>query len=151
MSNYKILIEHKDNALDAESKGTLKDIIDLGLKTVKSIKVSQIYEISGDISLHEIEEISNDLLVDPITQKITINSDSKESGIAIEVYYKSGVTDAVADTVHIGIKDMNIDKDVKVRTGKRYFLKGKLSSTNVKNIAEKILSNTVVQEYVIRQ
>jgi len=151
VSNYKILIEHKDNALDAESKGTLKDIIDLGLKTVKSIKVSQIYEISGDISLHEIEEISNDLLVDPITQKITINSDSKESGIAIEVYYKSGVTDAVADTVHIGIKDMNIDKDVKVRTGKRYFLKGKLSSTNVKNIAEKILSNTVVQEYVIRQ
>ncbi|OGS38993.1 MAG: hypothetical protein A2551_06290 [Elusimicrobia bacterium RIFOXYD2_FULL_34_30] len=149
MSNYKILIEHKENVFDAESKRTKNDIIDLGIKGIKSVKVFQIYEIKGDILLQEIEKISNDLLLDPITQNIIINPDSKDSGVSVEVYYKSGVTDAVADTVKFGIKDMNINKELDVRTGKKYLLKGKLLSQNIKKIAEKILSNTVVQEYKI--
>ncbi|MDD5687214.1 MAG: phosphoribosylformylglycinamidine synthase subunit PurS [Elusimicrobia bacterium] len=151
MASYKILVKHKEEFFDAESERIKKDILISGIKNIISVKIAQIYEISGDISFQEIKEISKDLLVDPLTQLLFINfSLENESGkLAVEVYYKGGVTDSVAETIKIGIDDMNIKKELFVRTGKRYSLEGDLSKEEVKKIAEGILSNTVVQAYNI--
>jgi phosphoribosylformylglycinamidine (FGAM) synthase PurS component len=147
VAEYKILIKHKSGIFDAESKSIKRDISDLGVKKNVSVETAQIYDISGDVSLGEINKISQNLLIDPLTQMVFINSNPENESISIEVYYKSGVTDSVADTIKIGISDMNINKKLFIKTGKKYFLKGNLTIQEIKKIAEKILSNAVVQEY----
>ena len=68
---------------------------------------------------------------------------------AVEVYYKIGGTDTVAETVSIGINDIGIKRTFSIRTGKKYYLGNNLSRQEIKKIAEKILCNTVVQKYEI--
>ncbi len=149
MADYKIFIKHKEELQDAESIKIKKEIIDFGLKKVENIVVYQIYEISGALSNEEIQKISQELLVDPVAQNFFINSTQEHQGWEVEIYYKQGVTDAVADTVKIGMEDMNLKKDVMIKTGKKYFIEGELTLADVKKISLKILSNPLVQEYSI--
>lgn len=150
MADYKILVKHKDEFFDAEAEGIRKDISDFGIKGISSVEVAHLYNISGDISRKEVGKICRELLSDPLTQSVYINNGSQKNNTGrIEVNYKDGVTDAVADTVKIGIADMGVKKKLSIRTGKKYFLKGNLSKKEMKGIAEKILSNAVVQEYKI--
>ncbi|MBN1383380.1 MAG: phosphoribosylformylglycinamidine synthase subunit PurS [Elusimicrobia bacterium] len=152
MVKYKILVKHKDGFFDAEAENIKKDILDSGIRGIDSVEVAQLYEISGNVSDKEISRICDKLLADPITQSLYVNSNpEKNNSSRIEVNYKSGVTDAVADTVKIGIADIGMKNKLSVRTGKRFFLKGNLTEEELKMIAEKILSNTVVQEYSIER
>lgn len=149
MANYQVLVKYKNGIFDAESERIKKDTITLGINGIVSIKTSYIYEISGNISFQLIKRICKDLLVDPVTQMVFINFFDVDTGYGIEIYYKKGVTDSVADTLKIGIADMGIKKELSIRTGRRYFLAGRLSPKDIIQIAEKVLSNPVVQEYRI--
>ncbi|MCM8778068.1 MAG: phosphoribosylformylglycinamidine synthase subunit PurS, partial [Candidatus Omnitrophica bacterium] len=72
-----------------------------------------------------------------------------DCSIVVDVFYKKGVTDAVAETVDIAVKDAGIKKDVKISTGKRYYIKGDLTKKEIELICEKVLANRLVQDYVI--
>ncbi|MFH1541070.1 MAG: phosphoribosylformylglycinamidine synthase subunit PurS [Elusimicrobiota bacterium] len=149
VSEYKILIKYKDNIFDAEGEKIKKDILNLGFEGISSIKTAQMYKITGDISFEEVKDISENLLLDPITQLLFINSESKHNGCMVEVFYKYGVTDSVAETVNLGIKDINIKKNLDIKTGKKYFLQGKIQENKIKIIIEKSIVNTLIQEYRI--
>lgn len=149
VADFKIFIKHKEELQDAESIKIKKEIIDFGLKKITNVVVYQIYEIAGDISNEEIQKISQELLVDPVAQNFYINATQEHQGWEVEIYYKQGVTDAVADTVKIGMEDMNLKKDISIKTGKKYFIEGELTLEDVKKISLKILSNPLVQEYSI--
>jgi phosphoribosylformylglycinamidine synthase len=66
----------------------------------------------------------------------------------VDVWYKKGVTDTVSESVIKAVKDLGIEKEIKVKTGHRYRLYGKVSQTVLNNIAMKLLANTLVQEYI---
>lgn len=66
-----------------------------------------------------------------------------------DVFYKKGVTDAVADTVSFAAKDAGITADIKVSTGKRYYIKGKITKDDIELICERLLANRLVQDYYI--
>ncbi|MDD5066805.1 MAG: phosphoribosylformylglycinamidine synthase subunit PurS [bacterium] len=149
MTEYKVFIRHKDEITDAESEKIRKDIRDLGIRGIREITVYQMYKISGDISSSGIEKICRELLVDTIAQVYYIGQLPGHQGFSIEVDYKKGVTDSVADTVFLGITDMNMKADLKIKTGKKFILEGDLIDEQVKRISEKILANTMIQEYNI--
>ena len=116
---------------------------------VINLKIDQIYEISGDVVTNEIKKICTELLTDPLTQEYFVNSTRDKGCFPVEVYNKNGVTDAVADTVEIGIKDIGINKNINVKTGKKFCLYGSLKTSEIEEIAKKILSNSIIQEYKI--
>jgi len=151
---YVIEIGYKDNILDALGESINKDIHDLGIKTVSKIKSVQIYKIDADLNFSQIEDICCKLLIDPITQEYVINKSidaaASEKHFVVEVWFKKGVTDAVADTMITGIKDLGFQPgQINVHTGAKYIIYGTLKAKEAESIAHKLLANSIVQDYFI--
>lgn len=151
--HYHIEVGYKDGILDAHGESVHKDISDLGVHSVNKVKSLQTYSLETNLPLSDMQILSERLLIDPITQQYTINTPLKPQGqkhFIIEVSFKKGVTDAVADTVVTGMKDLGLPNDgVTVHTGTKYILFGHLSKQQAETIAAKLLANTIVQDYKI--
>lgn len=150
MKKYTVYVRHRAKIFNAQEIAVKRDIEELLQKKISTLRIANVYEISGMISRKKIKEIANRLLLDSLTQVVSINRQPfKTTGLVVEVFYKDGVTDSVGEIVQLGITDLGIDKVKSVRTGKVYFLKGEVSVGEVKKIAEKVLANTVIQNYFI--
>lgn len=155
---YKIEIYNK--ITDPQGEEIKKDIIALGIKNVKEVKTTQLYHLRGDYTIFEIEKITSNILVDSITQDYSVFKEEKiishpsyknKKGIcSIEVWYKKGITDPVAEATVEAIKDINLFKEnLKVNTGIKYVIYGNLKQTEIQKIITKLLVNTLIQEYKI--
>ncbi|NLG11719.1 MAG: hypothetical protein GX554_01625 [Elusimicrobia bacterium] len=153
IKRYLIEVHNKKDILDVFRKGMINDIKEQGISGVQDIAISDLYRIEGDISLKEIKKIAEDVLRDRIIQESFVTEglavQKKGYDVAIDVFYKKGVTDAVADTVSFAAKDAGITADIKVSTGKRYYIKGKITKDDIELICERLLANRLVQDYYI--
>ena len=70
---WQIEIKDKAGIFDAIGQGIKKDISDLGIKTVRDVRFSQVYTIEGNVSRDEIEKICQELLVDKVSQEYYFN------------------------------------------------------------------------------
>ncbi|MFA5275800.1 MAG: phosphoribosylformylglycinamidine synthase subunit PurL [Candidatus Omnitrophota bacterium] len=150
---YKIEIADKRGVFDAVGTGILKDIRDLGINSVGSVKFIQIYTIEGDISGIQIEKICSELLTDKISQDYIIGgreplSSQTSEQFIIEVAYNPGVMDPVEDSTLKGIRDLGIEAALTIKTAKKYIIHGKLSQQELKTISEKLLYNKLIQHIV---
>jgi phosphoribosylformylglycinamidine synthase len=170
---FEIEIRTKNGFKNPHGEHVLSDISGIGIEGVTEVEYSPLYVIDGGITLIEAETIALELLSDKITETYTCHYkkqsvvESLKIGIAasetaactdsairpcsasfvVEVWYKKGVTDTVSESVIKAVKDLGIEKEIKVKTGHKYYLYGKVSQTALSEIATKLLANTLVQEY----
>ncbi|MFH1199082.1 MAG: phosphoribosylformylglycinamidine synthase subunit PurL [Candidatus Omnitrophota bacterium] len=146
---YKIEVKDKTGIFDAVGEGVKKDILDLGIKTVREVSFVQVYIVEGDLSEVQIKKISEELLVDPISQnyflETTDHRPQTTDQFVIEVAYNPGVMDPVEESTIKGIRDLGVESVISVKTAKKYILTGKLSETQLKTISEKLLYNKLIQ------
>jgi phosphoribosylformylglycinamidine synthase len=151
---FEIDIFTKKGFKDSRGEHVLSDILGIGIKCVKKVDYSPFYIIDGDINESEAKTVASELLSDKITEGFKVVSGMQEkkskNPIIIEVLYKKGVTDTVSESVVKAIKDLGITKDVKVKTGYKYYLHGNTSQDVLDKIVVKLLANTLVQEYKIK-
>jgi phosphoribosylformylglycinamidine synthase len=158
---FVIEIFTKDGYRDSRGEHISSDINSIISKSVKKVRYCSLYIIEGNLLLKEIKRIASCLLSDAITENYIITTcDNKDSqhcfnGVSIskamiEVLYKKGVTDTVSSSVVKAVRDLGVDKEIKVKTGSRYYLTGDLSKDILNNIACNLLANTLVQEYKIK-
>jgi len=161
---WKIEVRNKKGVFDPLGNGTRKDIRDLDISGVKKVNVSQVFVISGDITEADVKRIAEELLIDPITEEYIINnerratSDDQRKSRAksggerrvIEIAYNPGVMDPVEASARKAIRDMGIYGVKSLRTEKKYFIEGKITESDFKNICEKLLYNKVIQHVVRR-
>jgi len=149
---WKIEIKDKPGIFDAVGEGIKKDILDLGIKTVREVRFIQVYIIEGDIPESGISRICSDLLVDGITQDYCIISEEEtlpaNGELVVEVAYNPGVMDPVEASVIKGVQDCGIEGINSVKTSKKYLIKGKVSERQLKTISEKLLYNKLIQHIV---
>ncbi len=147
---YRIEVAVKEGFADPRSEGLLKDILDLGIKTIKRVKVSSVYLLEGKLEGNELLAICRDLLTDPVTEEYSTGRNLPPEGAAmVEVAYNPGVMDPVEDSVKKGIRDLGISAVTAVRTVKKYFIWASDFSTGVLDyICDKLLVNSVVQHLV---
>src|SRR3989338_2972991 len=148
---YKIEIKEKPGIFDCLGEGIKKDILDLGIKTVRDVSFRQIFILDGNLSQAEVERISEELLADKVSQEFFINGEKKKSGkdeFIIEVAYNPGVMDPVEESSLKAIRDLGIEEKLSVKTAKKYIIKGKLTETQLKTISEKLLYNKLIQHIV---
>jgi len=150
---YRLEIKDKPGIFDAVGVGIKKDILDLGIKTVPVVRFTQVYNIEGNLSEEETKIICAELLVDKVSQGYSINGlknlkTRKPNRFIIEVAYNPGVMDPVEESTLKGIKDLGIDSITSVKTAKKYLIKGKLTTTQLKIISEKLLYNKLIQHIV---
>ena len=161
---------------DREGEAIKNDIQDLGIKKVKRVKTAQIYLIEGKISQSQTRTICQDLLIDPLIQEYQTTkslraiakqsheiatSSALKSGLLamtskfnpwiVEVWFKKGVTDTVAESAAKGIRDMGIKGVKNVRTGKKHLLFGSLSPKEVEIICQRLLANSIIQNYSVKK
>ena len=151
--SWKIEIKNKPGIFDAIGKSIKKDILDLGISTVRDVRFIQVYVLEGNLTEDEIKRICEELLVDKISQDYSINEPTSQranepNGFLIEVAYHPGVMDPVEESTLKGIRDLEIEGATSVKTAKKYFIKGKLSDRQLKTIAEKLLYNKLIQHIV---
>jgi phosphoribosylformylglycinamidine synthase len=155
---YKVEVVDKPGVFDAVGQGVSRDIADLGIGGVKEVKFIQVYTLEGDLAEGEVASICQELLTDKVTQDYRILSDypalsdgpvraSAQQHI-VEVAYNPGVMDPVEASVIKGIQDLGILAPEAVATAKKYIISGKLSSSQLKTICEKLLYNKLIQHIV---
>ncbi|MCA6080026.1 MAG: hypothetical protein LE169_03950 [Endomicrobium sp.] len=154
---FYIEIYTKKGFKNSHGEHVLSDILGIGVKDITKVEYSPLYVIDGDITSAEAETIASELLSDKIIETYICRSEkqSKEEDgkigspfSVIEVWYRKGVTDTVSESVVKAVKDLGILKEIKVKTGHKYYLYGKVSQIVLSDVATKLLANTLVQEYI---
>ncbi len=148
---YKIEVVDKPGIFDAVGAGVAKDIFDLGITGVKEVKFIQAYTLEGNLAGGQVLSICQELLTDKVAQDYKIGQTAR--GLAsnqhiVEVAYNPGVMDPVEASVLKGIQDLGITTVKSVKTAKKYIIFGKLSSSQLKTISEKLLYNKLIQHVV---
>ncbi|MFQ6041185.1 MAG: phosphoribosylformylglycinamidine synthase subunit PurS [Candidatus Poribacteria bacterium] len=101
------------------------------------------------------ETICVALLSDAITQRYAYSSSGRRlfsptnNTWVVEVNFKSGVTDAVGDSVMKGIRDLGISGVESVRTGQKYIITGNLTEEQIKIISRRLLANDVIHNVCV--
>ena len=86
--------------------------------------------------------------VDPCGQPGFIAAMDKNLHV-VDVFYHSGVTDTLAESVLDGAKMLGLTGLEYVETGRRYILDNRLSEADVRAIVEALLYNPVIQQYTL--
>lgn len=152
--SYRIEIKHKDQFTDTRAENLLNIIEeDIGVK-LKNVQIVNAYNIFGEYTQDELEILKNELFCDPVFQEgeigfkyaLKLNYD-----FLIEVSYLSGVTDNVGKTACKGISNiLKNDMDQNdVRSSMVYFFSGRSNEELRQNIARKVLSNTLIENYFV--
>jgi len=146
---WRIEVKHKEGVFDAVGEGIKKDILDLNIKGVDSVRVINVFLIEGKVSEPQVKSICKELLTDPITQEFAYGTSFGKGAMknteVVEVSYKPGVMDPVEESTKKGIKDLGIPGVNSVKTAKKYLIGGNVSAEDLKTISEKLLFNKVIQ------
>lgn len=137
----------------------LSQLPSIGIDKKIRIRIADIYFLEGWISPEALQEITQRLICDTVTQQVERHSGKGESALSsfmgeeqhhrIEVGFRPGVTDNVANELHRAIRRIGIEGVKSVATGIRYDLLGDLSHSELDLIATSLLVNEVVQRYRI--
>jgi phosphoribosylformylglycinamidine synthase len=150
---HRIEIILRKHVPDARGLGLVEDIADLGIKSVSTALVRDVYYLDAKLTPKQLDLIGRELLADPVTQEYGIDSisaEAKKAGVhVIEVAYKAGVVDPVEETVLIGLRDLNIKGVKAVKTAKLYILEGKLTKKQIEDISAKLLVNPIIHRVTV--
>ena len=144
----------KDGLLDGIGEGIAKDIADLAITGIKSVRAIRAYTIIGNISDAATKKIGSELLADAVTQEYTIGAPPEtltKGAWVVHVKFNPGVTDAVGETACKGISDLKIKGVSQVRTSNIFVISGKVTKAQVDEICRRLLANSVIQSYSIEK
>jgi phosphoribosylformylglycinamidine synthase II len=116
------------------------------------LHTSQLYHLTGNLNDAQINQLQQQLLVDPVVQQATISTgtdahQNTPTGHIVDVFFHAGVTDTLAESVIAGARMLGIDGLEHVETGHRYILDARLSEQDAHTIAKALLFNPVIQHY----
>ncbi|MEM9108531.1 MAG: AIR synthase-related protein [Planctomycetota bacterium] len=117
---------------------------------VASLTAAKIFLIEAPLSDEQAQSIADELLADPIIQTAALGTAAAQPDTRlVEVHYKPGVMDPVAESTRDAICEMFPDIDpasVYVATGERYNIVGESDDTKLTRFAETALGNPVIQD-----
>ncbi len=172
---HRIEVRLKSYLPDARGAGLVRDIHDLGIAAVSSVRVVEIYWLDADLTTTGLDLVCRELLADPVTQEYQCFTLSLGGGVkgrspftpnvspapyqgerdeggevskqsrTIEVAYNAGVADPVEDTIMKAVRDLGVGGIKAVKTSKRYLLEGYLDEEQLEIICSRLLVNPIIQ------
>ncbi len=118
------------------------------------IHTSQLYRLTADIDPAQLNQLTQQLLVDPVVQEAIISPSTSaktygQMGYIVDVFFHAGVTDTLAESVLTGAHMLGITTLESVETGRRYRLDSRVSEVEAHVIARSLLFNPVIQHYTL--
>ena len=152
---HRVEVSVREDLRDPRGGALLKDIVDLGIRGVERVRVSDIYVIEGDLGDDDVRRICEELLADPVVDEYSCGAADAGHSLpgcrSVEVAYNPGVIDPVEESVTKGIRDLGITAVGSVKTSSRYLLWGSLPAEDFRSICDRLLVNRVVQHVVTGQ
>ncbi len=157
MSTVIISIQPKKAAFDPLATQVKAELIEAGQKPADAlVSTERLFKLDGEFTDKLVERIAETLLVDPVVETYTIETNdpkkksAKKGNLVVDVWPKPGVTDPVAHTVKKGMRDMGLTQKVTAATAKRYiFLKAK-ETRLIETLAKRSLANELIHDIDIR-
>jgi phosphoribosylformylglycinamidine synthase len=144
----RIEVRRRAGVPDPAGDAIVEQAVVLGVQGLRSVRTSRLYWLAGELDAATVSQIADELLVDPVVEEIGATD---PSGFVVEVAWRAGVTDTVAETLIAGARCIGVDGVRAAATGTRYELQGELSEDDVTEIARRLLANEVVQTFVLGQ
>ncbi|MEA3306396.1 MAG: phosphoribosylformylglycinamidine synthase subunit PurS [Elusimicrobiota bacterium] len=116
------------------------------------IHLSRLYKIENDFSQKEYKKISENLLIDKITEKASLKGrrfGSKKMHKA-EIWLKPSSTDVVGESVLKAIGDIGLEKPESARFGHAFYFEG-LTESKARLMIETVLINDIINTYKINK
>jgi phosphoribosylformylglycinamidine synthase len=160
---YQIEVRARSKGYDVLAQQVTREIMLLPRKNLPSltqisastspltIRTSQLYYLTGQLSPTQIDQLTSQLLIDPVTQEAELAQKPAINNTAhrVDISFHLGVTDTLAESVITGAYMLGITTLEHVETGRRYILDGHLGEDEVLFITESLLYNPVIQNYVL--
>ncbi|MEJ2307424.1 MAG: hypothetical protein P8Y30_07795 [candidate division WOR-3 bacterium] len=106
--------------LENPKANSLKEDIELlGISSAEEVYITQLFYIEGNLSVSDIEKLTNGVLVDPAIEEYSINKLLDREGKTTTIVYKPGVFDEEGETLKEVAQSLNY-KVTRTKTGKRY-------------------------------
>ncbi len=141
---------------DPRSRGLLHDAHALGLEAVTHISASDLYFIEGALTAHDQDRLVSLLLSDPVAEKAEWRRfdhpahASRSAQHIIEVAYRPGVTDPVAEQIVRGAHQLGVKAVARAATGLRFDVRSKTGDPSLLHqLARGLLANAVIQHYTL--
>ena len=141
-----IEVGHKAGVPDPAGSGIEKDCKHARVKGIKTVQMSQLYRLEGELTPEDQRRVMEDLLTDPIIQISQDGALRKPGATTVDICFKTGVTDVVGDTVMKGIRDLGIQGVREVRTGTRLRFPGLKRAETARHVAVTFLANPLIQD-----
>jgi len=127
----------------------------LGASSIREVASARSFLIEGELSAAEVAQIASGFLVDTVVETHTVhtlspatksepNSDGKS---LLNVLYKPGVTDNVADSIKTALADLG-HPVAAVRTCQKYWFNTDAAEADLQRVAGKVLANDAIQQVV---
>jgi len=148
---HRIEVCFKEELPDAAGQGLVRDIHDLDIKNVSTVRIMDVYWLDADLSSEDLENICHSLLADPVTQQYSFDSQPekcRDGFYSVEVAYNAGVADPVEETAMKAVADLGIKSVRAIKTAKRYLIKGNLNDEQLEIICNRLLVNPIIQHVV---
>jgi phosphoribosylformylglycinamidine synthase II len=125
-----------------------------GLAGVASAWSSRLFFVAGSLDRTQAAQIAETLLVDPVTERAEVLGEGdhvpevERGQTAIEAHPRPGVMDPVAESTlaELRAEGWAIES---VRTGRRYIIRGPVSSQAVLGTARRVLANDCIEEVAL--
>ncbi|MFA6003799.1 MAG: phosphoribosylformylglycinamidine synthase subunit PurS [Elusimicrobiota bacterium] len=155
-ASHVVEVSLKPEFPDAEGACALRLLHAAGVNTVRYVRVSRLYEVSGPINLGHMNLAMRELLCDYVTQESRLCqslSTAANGGSLwrVEVWLKPAVTDTVGDSVRSALQELGIPEAVSVRCGRAYHIVGKCGRNQLEKAVLRSLANPVIHHTSISE
>jgi len=149
---HRVEIGYKSKVNDIIGEKKRKEIKNFLNIQVNSVRIRKIYTIVAELDKEELERITKELLIDPITEQA--DAPLPKFHWLIEVGYKPGVTDNVGRTSKTAIQNLlnkTLEGNEGVYTSTQYLLEDPhLGYRDVNRITHELLANELVERWTIQ-
>jgi phosphoribosylformylglycinamidine synthase len=124
-----------------------------GFRLAGNVEVRELYFLQGDLHPADVDAISSSLILDPVTGRCTIRQVGAQDGVEsfnrIEVTFKPGVTDSIAERLLAAAHEIGVAALRAARSGISYRFSQPLAEDTAHRLAQDVLANATVQDYAI--
>jgi len=156
--NYCVEVASKAGFSDIRAEDLKGQIELLGVHEVDSVEIADRYYLSGPLDPALLDSLADSLLRDPVIEDavwfdFTNDRAHSEPGVfTVVVVLHAGVTDAAAESLLAGTRELGLSGVEQAATGIRYTLRGSaLTHPATDRIASSLLANPVIQSYFINE
>jgi phosphoribosylformylglycinamidine synthase len=157
---WEVEIRPAPNQPDREGARVVGQCRTLGAASVREVRTARSYLIQGDVSRDAIERVAAGFLADTVVESFAIHEVTRSPGTrptpstvhqspstVLNVLFKPGVTDNVAESIRAELVDMGLGVAA-VRTCRKYTFNADASQADLERAATRVLANDAIQQVV---